>query len=161
MAIQFSNGRSLSQEGGRISTPGRIIQVIETINTSGMNTTSTSPVDFFTSAAITLTHPDNWVLVELHSDNRSNDWGDGVWNLHYMDIIHNQSGTQLTRTGYVGEQTLSIRHVHRTGIHRPGNLGPHTYRCRGWSYPAGSQSTTFGTGSDGTPAYLRLTEIAF
>jgi hypothetical protein len=161
MAINFSNGISLIQEGGKISSPGRVIQVIETTNTSGMNTTSTSPVDFFTSAAITLTNANNYVLVELHSDNRSNDWGDGVWNLHFMDIIHTQSGTQLSSTGYVGEQTLNIRHVHRTGIHRPLSVGPHTYKCRGWSYPAGSQSTTFGTGSDGTPAYLRLTEIAF
>ena len=161
MAINFSSDKFLSEQGGKISAQGRIIQVIETKNTGGMNTTSTSPVDFFTSSAITLTNPNNYILIELHSDNRSNDWGDGVWNLHYMDIVHVQSNTQLTQTGYVGELTNSIRHVHRTAIHRPLYSGPHTYKCRGWSYPAGSQSTTFGTGSDGTPAYLRLTEIAF
>ena len=160
MAINFSSDKFLSQEGGRISAPGRVVQVIETKNTSGLATTSTSPVDFFTSSAITLANPNNYVLIELHSDNRTNDWGDGVWNLHYMDIVHVQSGTALTQTGYVGEYTNSIRHVHRTAIHRPYTVGPHTYKCRGWSYPAGSQSTTFGTGSDGTPAYLRLTEIA-
>lgn len=160
MAIIFSNDKSIQEKGGLISAPGRIVQVIETLNTSGFNTTSTSPVDFFTSSPITLTDPSNYILIELHSDNRSNDWGDGAWNLHFMDIIHVQSGSQLTTTGYVGEQTNAIRHVHRTAIHRPLTSGPHTYKCRGWSYPAGSQSTTFGTGSDGTPAYLRLTEIS-
>ena len=159
MAINFSNDKFISEQGGKISAQGRVVQVIETKNTSGMATSSNSPVDFFTSSPITLTNADNYILIELHSDNRTNDWGDGVWNLHYMDILHIQSGVQLTQTGYLGEYTHNIRHIHRTAIHRPLSLGPHTYKCRGWSYT--TQSTTFGTGSDGLPAYLRLTEIAF
>jgi hypothetical protein len=158
MAIVFSNNRSLSEQSGMISTPGRIVQVIETTSGSGVGTSSTNPVDIFNSASITLTNPNNFVLVELHSNNRANDWGDGVWNLYYMDIIHNNTGTQLTYTGYRGEQTNSIRHVTRSVMHQPGNIGPHSYKCRGWSYQA--SSTTFVTGADGTVAYLRLTEIA-
>jgi hypothetical protein len=141
-----------------ISAPGRIVQVIETTSGSGVGTSSTNPVDIFNSASITLTNPNNFVLVELHSNNRANDWGDGTWNLYYMDIIHNNTGTQLTYTGYRGEQTNSIRHVTRSVMHQPGNIGPHSYKCRGWSYQA--SSTTFVTGADGTVAYLRLTEIA-
>jgi hypothetical protein len=141
-----------------ISAPGRIVQVIETTSGSGVGTSSTSPVDIFNSASITLTNPNNFVLIELHSNNRANDWGDGTWNLYYMDIIHNNTGTQLTYTGYRGEQTNSIRHVTRSVMHQPGNIGPHSYKCRGWSYQA--SSTTFVTGADGTVAYLRLTEIA-
>jgi hypothetical protein len=141
-----------------ISAPGRIVQVIETTSGSGVGTSSTSPVDIFNSASITLTNPNNFVLIELHSNNRANDWGDGTWNLYYMDIIHNNTGTQLTYTGYRGEQTNSIRHVTRSVMHQPGNVGPHSYKCRGWSYQA--SSTTFVTGADGTVAYLRLTEIA-
>jgi hypothetical protein len=128
------------------------------LNTSGMSTTSTGAVDFFTSGSITLTNASNRILIELHSDNRSNDWGDGVWNLHYMDIIHVQSGAQLSYTGYNGDYTNSIKHIHRVAFHTPGSIGPHSYKCRGWSYQA--SSTTFGTGADGTPAYIRLTEIA-
>jgi len=158
MAIVFSNNRSLSEQSGMISTPGRIVQVIETTSGSGVGTSSTNPVDIFNSASITLTNPNNFVLVELHSNNRANDCGDGVWNLYYMDIIHNNTGTQLTYTGYRGEQTNSIRHVTRSVMHQPGNIGPHSYKCRGWSYQA--SSTTFVTGADGTVAYLRLTEIA-
>jgi hypothetical protein len=158
MAIVFSNNKSLSEQSGMISAQGRIVQVVETTSGSGVATSSTNPVDIFNSASITLTNPNNFILVELHSNNRANDWGDGVWNLYYMDIIHNNTGTQLTYTGYRGEQTFNIRHVTRSVMHQPGNIGPHSYRCRGWSYQA--SSTTFVTGADGTVAYLRLTEIA-
>lgn len=158
MAINFSNNKTLSQVSDKISAPGRIIQVVDTMTTTGVATSSTGAVDIFTSNPITLTNANNLVLVELHSDNRANDWGDGVWNLYYMDIIHVNSGTQLSYTGYVGEQTNCIRHTHRSVIHAPGSVGPHTYKCRGWSYQA--STTTFVTGSDGSPAYLRLMEIA-
>jgi hypothetical protein len=158
MAINFSNNKNIIEVDGKISSPGRIVQVVETVTTAGVAHASTSPVDIFSSAAITLTNASNAVLIELHSDNRANDWGDSVWNLYYMDIIHNQSGAQLTYTGYRGEQTNTIRHVHRTAIHYPGSVGPHTYKARGWSYQG--STTTYVTGSGGTPAYLRLTEIA-
>ena len=158
MAIIFENNKSLIEVSGKISAPGRIIQVVETVTTAGVAHASTSPVNIFTSNPITLTNPNNAVLIELHADNRANDWGDAVWNLYYMDIIHNPSGAQLTYTGYRGEQTFNIRHVHRTAIHYPGTLGPHTYTARGWSYQA--STTTYITGSDGTPGYLRLTEVA-
>jgi hypothetical protein len=159
MAINFSNGQTLSQTGGRISAPGRIIQTVHTVITSALNTSSTSPVDWFTSGAITLTNASNYVLIEHHSDNRTSDWGDGTWNLYYMDIVHVQSGSQITYTGYVGELTNNIRHVHRVGRHLPGSVGPHTYKVRGWSYAAAN--TAFNTNVDNdTIAYLRLTEIA-
>jgi hypothetical protein len=158
MAIVFSNNKSLSEQSGMISAQGRVIQVVETTSGSGVATSSTSPVDIFSSASITLTNPNNFILIELHSNNRANDWGDGVWNLYQMDIIHNNTGAQLTYTGHRGELTNSIRHITRSVMHQPGNVGPHSYKCRGWSYQA--SSTTFVTGADGTVAYLRLTEIA-
>lgn len=158
MAIIFNNSKQITEVSSKISIPGHIVQTVHTLNTSGMATTSTSAVDFFTSSTITLTNASNKILIEFHSDNRSNDWGDNVWNLHYMDIIHVQSGTQLSYTGYNGEYTNTIRHIHRVAIHAPGSVGPHSYKMRGWSYQA--SSTTFGTGSGGYPAYIRLTEIA-
>lgn len=158
MAIHFDNYRVISESGGRISMPGHVVQTVWTTNTGGMATSSTSAVDFFTSAAITLADARNYLLIELHSDNRSNDWGDGVWNLHYMDIIHVQSGAQLTYTGYNGDQTNTIKHIQRVAYHAPGSVGPHSYRCRGWSYQA--STTTFGTGAGGFPASLRIMEIA-
>jgi hypothetical protein len=158
MAINFSNGKEILEQSARITAQGRIVQVIETVSGTGVATSSTSPVNIFNSTSITLTNPNNYVLIELHSNNRANDWGDGVWNLYYMDIIYNNTETQLTYTGYRGEQTFNIRHVTRSVLHQPGTVGPHSYRCRGWSYQA--SSTTFVTGADGTVAYLRLTEIA-
>lgn len=162
MAINFSNNKSISEISNRISAPGRIVQTVHTVWNSGINTTSTSPVDLFTSNSITLTNASNKLLIELHSDNRTADWGDGVWNLYYMDIIHVQSGTRLSYTGYVGEYTLNIRHVHRVASHTPGTVGPHSYKCRGWSYSA--NTTAFNTGGswvdNDSVAYLRITEIA-
>jgi hypothetical protein len=161
MGINFSNGKSLVQTGGRLSVPGRIVQVVNTTSTTSISTASTSPVDLITSNSITLTNPNNKILIEFHSDNRTNDWGDGVWNLYYMDLIHVQSGTQITYSGYRGEQTMSIRHFHKQAIHTPGTVGPHSYKTRGWSYSA--STTTFnGPGwvdNDGI-TYIRLMEVA-
>jgi hypothetical protein len=160
MAINFSNNVSLSQIGTKISAPGRIIQVIQTTNTTNLATSSTSPVDFFTSAAITLTSANNRVLVEWHSDNRTDGTSDGGWSLYYMDLIHVQTGVQLSYTGYRGELTPSIRHYRKSFLHTPGSVGPHSYKIRGWSYAA--YNTNFGVnniGNDGI-SYIRMTEIA-
>jgi hypothetical protein len=158
MAINFSNDKTLAEVSGIMSAPGRIVQTVHTISNTGVATSSQSPVTIFTSNPITLTSASNKVLIELQSDNRSTDWGDGVWNLHWMDIIHVATGVRVAYTGYNGEQTNCIRGVHRIGVHTPGNIGPHQYRARGWSYNA--LNTTFVTGSDGYAAYLRISEIA-
>jgi hypothetical protein len=158
MAINFSNNQEIKQESSRITAPGRVVQIVETVTTSGAGVATTNATDLFTSPSITLTNPNNRVLVQLYSSNRTNDWGDGVWNLHYMDIVHVQSGTQLSYTGYNGDQTNNIRHVTRSFLHTPGSVGPHSYRARGWCYQ--NSSVTFITGGDGTVAYLRLIEIA-
>jgi hypothetical protein len=158
MAINLSNNKTLSEVGGILSTPGRIVQTVHTVTNSGVSTSSTSPVNLLTSNPITMTNASNKLLIEFQSDNRSNDWGDGVWNLHYMDIIHVGTGTQLSYSGYNGEQTFCIRGIHRVAVHSPGSIGPHTYTMRGWSYQA--SSTSFITGSDGYAAYIRISEIA-
>jgi len=160
MAINFSNNVSLSEVGAKISAPGRIIQVIQTTNTANLYTSSTSPVDFFTSAPITLTSASNRVLIEWHSDNRVDDQPDGTWSLYYMDLIYVNTGAQLSYTGYRGELTPSIRHYRKSFLHTPGSVGPHTYKIRGWSYAA--YGTNFGVnnlGNDGI-SYIRMTEIA-
>ena len=161
MAINFSNGNVLGEVGNKLSTTGRVIQTVHTTLSGGMNTTSTSPVDFFTSSTITLTNASNKILIEFHSDNRCNDWGDGTWNLYYMDVIHVQSGTQITYTGYRGELTYCIRHYDKSVTHSPGSVGPHSYKLRGWCYAAAN--TSFGTsdwvGGDAL-SYIRLTEIS-
>jgi len=162
MAINFSNNASISEISNKISAPGRIVQTVHTVWNGNTTTTSTSPVNLFTSNSITMTNASNRLLIELHMDNRTADWGDGVWNLYYMDIIHVESGSQLTYTGYVGELTNNIRHTHRVASHVPGSVGPHSYRCRGWSYSA--NTTAFNTGGswvdNDAVAYLRITEIA-
>lgn len=158
MAINLSNNKTLSEVGGILSVPGRIIQTVHTVTNSGVSTSSTSPVNLLTSNPITMTNASNKLLIEFQSDNRSNDWGDGVWNLHYMDIIHVGTGTQLSYSGYNGEVTYCIRGIHRIAVHSPGSVGPHTYTMRGWSYSA--NSTSFITGSDGYAAYIRISEVA-
>lgn len=160
MGINFANNATLTQAGSYITAPGRIVQTVQTNYSSSMATTSTSPVDFFTSSAITLTNASNKVLVEWHSDNRANDWGDNVWNLYYMQLIYVNSGAALSYTGYRGEYTNTIRHYHKSYMHTPGSVGPHTYKLQGWSYQA--SNTTFGGGAAGGDAiaYIRLSEIA-
>jgi hypothetical protein len=164
MAINFGNNVTLSQTGGRISAPGRVLQVVQTNNTVGMITSSTAAVDFFYSAPITLSSAGNRVIIEWHSDNRVNDWYDGSWNLYYMQIVYVNTGAVLSYTGYRGETTYNIRHYHKNVTHIPGNVGPHTYKLQGWSYSA--LPTTFGvpgfgstSGSDGI-SYIRMTEVA-
>jgi hypothetical protein len=161
MPILFPNA-TLQENSGKLSAPGRIVQTVHTTYTSAMNTTSTGAVDFFTSSSITMTNASNKLIIEFHSDNRTNDWSDGGWNLYYMDLIHVQSGTQLTYTGYRGQLTYSIHHVHRIATHSPGSVGPHSYKTRGWSFSA--LNTTFNgggswVGNDGV-AYIRISEIA-
>ena len=160
MGINFANNATLSQVGSYISAPGRIVQTVQTNYTTLMATSSTSAVDFFTSSGITLTNASNRILIEWHSDNRCNDWGDGVWNLYYMQLVYVNSGAVLSYTGYRGEQTYSIRHYHKSTTHTPGTVGPHTYKLQGWSYSA--NQTSFGGGAAGgdTIAYIRLSEIA-
>ena len=160
MGINFANNATLTQVGSYISAPGRVVQTVQTNYSSQMSTSSTSPVDFFTSSSITLTNASNRVLIEWHSDNRSTDWGDNTWNLYYMQLIYVNSGASLSYTGYRGEYTNSIRHYHKSTTHSPGSVGPHTYKLQGWSYSA--LNTNFGGGASGGDAisYIRLSEIA-
>ncbi len=163
MPINFAGNVLLSETGSKIYSPGRIVQTVHTEHTSQMNTTSGSAVDFFTSGTITMTNASNYLIIEFHSDNRYNDHTDGVWNLYYMDLVHVQSGTQISYTGYRGENTFNIRHVHRVAMHQPGSVGPHSYKTRGWSYNAG-RNVTFNGGTNQSDndgrAYIRITEIA-
>lgn len=159
MAINFSNNASIYEASGRVYSPGRIVQTVHTTYTTGIAVSATSATDLFTSNTITLTNASNKILVEWYSGNRANDWGDGVWNLYYMDVVHVQSGTSLAYTGYHGEFTNSIRHYHKTAIHIPGSVGPHSYKLRGWSYQASSTTFINGDGGDGV-SYIRLSEVA-
>ena len=162
MAIIFSNNKSLAEINGKISVPGRIIQTVHTQSTATLTTSSTSFVDFFTSNSITLTNASNKILVEFHSDNRHYDSGDGVWNLYYIDIVHVQSGSQITYSGYRGQYTFNIAYYDKSVIHTPGSVGPHSYKMRGAVFNA-SYGVTYNRsdhrGHDGI-AYIRLSEIA-
>jgi hypothetical protein len=162
MAINIA-GVSLNEvstsTGSRLTTPGRIIQTVHTISTAGVSTTSTSPVTIFNSSSIVLSNASNRILIEVYSENRANDWGDGVWNLYYMGMQHIQTGTTVDFSSFIGDQTFSIRPWHKTAIHTPNSTGPHSYRLYGWSYSA--NSTTFVTGAGGdNVACIRLSEVA-
>lgn len=163
MAIFFSNNKSIAEVNNRITIPGRVVQTVHTENTSNFSTTSGSPADIFTSGSITMLNASNRLLIEWHADVRAGDWFDGNWNLYYMDLIHVQSGAQISYTGYVGEYTFNIRHTHRVAIHSPGSVGPHSYKVRIWSYYAGYTTAInnggASTGNDGR-AYIRISEIA-
>ena len=159
MAINFSNNTSLSEVSGLITAPSHIVQTVHTATTANTSTTSTSPVDVFTSNPITLSSASNKVIIEVNTGISAGDWGDGVWNLMFIDIVHVNSGTQLTYSGYNGEQTNNRRHIHRMVTHAPGSIGPHTYKLRFWCYQA-STGYINGGNMDNTVIYIRLTEIA-
>lgn len=162
MAIYYPNGSSLQEISGRVYIPGHVVQTVDTLNTNALVTTSTGPVDYFTSNPITLQSAGNRVVIEWHVDVRTQDWGDGVWNLYYMDLIHVQSGAQLAYTGYEGNYTYCIKHTHRSAYHVPGWVGPHSYKVRGWAYSA---KTVYFNGTSGwvgndNQSWIRITEIA-
>lgn len=165
MAIIFSNNKAIQEVSSKITIPGRIVQTVHTLYTSAFTTSSTSPVDVFTSNTITMLNASNTLLIEWHCDTRTNDWGDGQWNLYYQDLVHVQSSTQISYTGYIGEYTQNIRSTHRVAMHAPGSVGPHSYKVRLWSYttlitaindPGGGVN---GPSADGR-AYIRIHEIA-
>lgn len=169
MPINFT-GNLLLQEvysggNGLVSSTGRVVQSVHTTFTGSLTTNQTSGgVDFFYSNTITLANPNNKILVEWFSETRTTDWGDGVWNLLYMQCIHVQSGTNISYTGYHGALTFNIRPIHKVAIHTPGSIGPHSYKLQGWSYPGiATPTSTFNntgwSGGDGV-AHIRLTEIA-
>lgn len=164
MAIIFSNDKRIQEVSNKITAPGRIVQTVHTLYTGGFATASTSAVDVFTSDTITMTSASNTLLIEWHCDARTNDWYDSNWNLYYQDLVHVQSATQISYTGYVGEYTYNIRSTHRVARHAPGSVGPHSYKVRCWSYAA--LVTTINnpggynvSGNDGR-AYIRIHEIA-
>jgi hypothetical protein len=152
---------SFGEVGNKISAPQHVIQTVHNVGNTSVATSSITPVDLYTTATgITLTNASNKIIIELCWENRANDWGDQVWNLYYMDLIHVGTSTQLCYSGYIGEQTYCIRPFRRSYVHTPGNVGPHTYKVRGWSYQA--SQTTFGGASAGGDGryYIRMTEIA-
>jgi len=161
MAVYFNNNVILQQINNKLHAPGIVIQTVNTLNTAALQNATTTPADYFTSNSITMTKSTNRLIIEWHVDLRTNDWGDGVWNLAYMDLIHVQSGAQLAYTGYIGEYTNNIKHSHRSAVHTPGSVGPHSYKLRGWSYSA--LNTSFnGTGGwvgNDNQSYIRITEI--
>lgn len=162
MAINFSNNVNIEQRNNRIYTPGRVVQSVMTLNTTALQNATTTPADYFSSNPITMINASNFLIIEWHVDVRTNDWFDANWNLCYMDLIHNQSGTQFTFTGFEGELTLNIKHLHRTARHQPGSVGPHTYRLRGWSYynlNTSFNGTAGWVGND-NQSWIRITEIA-
>ena len=158
MPIFFANGTSITEENSRLNIPGHIIQTVHTASTASASTSSTGAVDFLTSNPITLSKATNTVLIEINGGLSAGDWGDGVWNLMYSDIIHVNSGAQLTFSGYNGEFTLNRRHMHRFILHQPGSVGPHTYRWRFWCYQ-GSIGYINGGNMDTSTVYIRLTEF--
>jgi len=160
MAIYFSNGLIMQNIGTKMNLSGHVVQVVNTTTTGTLSTTSTSPMNFFTSNSITLAAANNYILVEWHSDNRE-DYADQAWNLYYMDLVYVNTSTQLSYTGYRGAYTNSINGYHKNYLHQPGSVGPHSYLVRGWAYSSSvnARFNTSDTGNDGI-AYIRLTEIA-
>jgi hypothetical protein len=158
MAIFFANDKTIQESGSRLDIPGHIVQTVHTSGLNNTSTSSTSPVDFITSNPITLSKANNKVLIEINGGLSAADWGDGVWNLMYSDIIHVQSGSQLAFSGYNGEYTFNRRHMNRFIVHQPGSVGPHTYKWRFWCYQ-GSTGYVNGGNMDNTTIYIRLTEF--
>jgi hypothetical protein len=152
---------SFGEVGNKISATQHVIQTVHNVGTTSVATSSTSAVDLYTTATgITLTSASNKIIIDFHWENRANDWGDAVWNLYYMDLIHVGTATQLCYSGYNGEYTYCIRPFRRSYVHTPGSVGPHTYKVRGWCYQ--TSQTTFGGASAGGDGryYIRMTEIA-
>jgi len=160
MAIIFPNQSITQGSNNKISATGHVLQTVQTTYTTSVVVNSLSAVDLFTSTTITLASASNRILIDFYQEVGVQDWGDGVWNLYYLDLVHVQTSTQLTYTGYRGDYTYNRRSYKKSYLHTPGSVGPHSYKLRGWCYSA--LNVTFGngyTGGDGI-AYIRMMEIA-
>ena len=161
MAINFSNGAILSESGGHITAPGRLVQMVSTVFTNTVNVATTSATDMYTSNPITMSNASNRLLIEFYCNTRKASLGDSVWSLCFVDLVHVQSGGALSYSGYIGDYTQTIRYTNRIASHAPGTVGPHSYKIRGWNYVQGN--TNFGgTSQSGTSdsAHIRIMEYA-
>lgn len=158
MSIVFTNATLGDGSAARINANGHIIQVVETQHTGNLNTSSTSPQNFFTGS-ITLQKASNGIAYYYNSAQRC-DVGNGAWNLGYHQLIYSNTGAQLFYSSYNGFLTNNIIHFAKIGVHYPGTVGPHNYQTRVWAYPGSNvQFNSPGNqGNDGR-AILRLMEI--
>lgn len=151
MSIVFPT-KTISASGNYINVPGQIIQVVD--NTATISTTATTAawVNTFTTE-ITITNPDNKVLVEYFMNDRS-DQGNGAWCLVYHRVLRN--GTQIMYSGYNGANGNYIGFYERTFLDTPG-AGTHSYVASVLSYGGTAWIGSYNSGS--TNHYLRLYEI--
>jgi hypothetical protein len=151
MSIVFPT-KTISASGSYINIPGQIIQVVDNTATISTTTTTAAWVNTFTTA-ITITNPDNKVLVEYFMNDRS-DQGNGNWCLIFHRVLRN--GTQIMTSGYNGAQANYIGFYERTFLDSPG-AGTHSYVASVLSY--GGTAWIGNTNSGSTNHYLRLYEI--
>ena len=151
MSIMFPT-KTISVSGNFINIPGQIIQVVD--NTATISTTcgTAAWVNTFTTT-ITISNPDNKVLVEYFMNDRS-DQGNGNWCLIYHRVLRN--GIQIMSSGYNGAQANYIGFYERTFLDSPGT-GTHSYVASVLSY--GGTAWIGSTNSGSTNHYLRLYEI--
>jgi hypothetical protein len=158
MSIVFTNATLGDGGAGRINAVGHVVQVVEAQHTGRLETSSTSPQNFFTGS-ITLQKAGNGIAYYYNSAQRC-DVGAGAWNLGYHQLIYSNDGSQLFFSGYNGFTHNNIIHFAKIGVHYPGTVGPHNYQVRVYAYPGSNvQFNSPGNqGNDGR-AILRLMEI--
>jgi hypothetical protein len=158
MSIVFTNATLGDGSSARINAIGHVIQVVEAQHTSSLETSSTSPQNFFTGS-ITLQKASNGIAYYYNSAQRC-DVGNGPWNLGYHQLIYNNTGAEMFYSSYNGFTTNNIIHFAKIGVHYPGTVGPHTYQVRVWAYPGSNVAfnSANNQGNDGR-AILRLMEI--
>ena len=159
MAINFSTGQEITGNSTNIAPDGHIIQVVEYVHTSRLQTSNTSAQNFF-SASITLQDSSHGVAWYYNCAQRC-DTGDGPWSLGYHDMYRGGygSGTRMFYSGYNGFTSDNIINFSKFGVDYPGVTDP-GYYVRVWAYPGSNVqfNSPNNQGNDGR-AVLRLMEI--
>lgn len=152
MAILFPN-KTISVSGANnLQIPGSYIQFVDNQSTVSTTVTTSAWVDVL-STSITITNPNNKILVDYLMNDRS-DQGNGNWCLIYHRILRN--GTQVMYSGYNGAQANHITFYTRSFLDAPG-AGTWTYTASVLAHAGTAWIGSYNSGS--TNHYLRLFEI--
>jgi len=157
MAIVFPNN-TISEVGvGRLSYPENLIQIIDVPITNNFSVNNWSTQNTIATATITPTSIQSKILIYINMHFRG-DIAQGNWSLVMLWMFHDNTNTQLIRSGWNGTLRHTISNYSKQFLHSPNSTSAQTYSVRCGNYPSGTHSFNTGNAHDGI-SHIRLMEF--
>ena len=160
MAIVFPNNTIQEVGVNKLSYPGNLIQIVENPITASLSSANWATQNTLATASITPTSTTSKILIYTQIHFRM-DATQGTWSLGYFWFYHNNTETQLMRSGWNGTWRHTISSWQKQFLHSPNSTAAQTYSLRCGNYPTGTcyYNTAAQNGHDGY-SYIRLMEFA-